>query len=956
MTKTFLNPQSVVALLAASPEGFFKQSDLDRYTGDSDRTADVVSEAVGAGRVAQEGDYLYDPARLTSDEVRERSALYRGSFPLLKEDGTPSLRPIAERVKQRDTRLRRLKDPVLTRLVGTFGDTPGYLTVDALCTHPGDEGALMILMDMGILKRSDGLIFDPLKISRASVNELHQQQVIAPVRQQLIDLLLERPGQTAPRVDLVERFGANVLEQVLQTGDFAVFSVPLVLGESAWVRLRESDPELAREIALETVRPKDEDWQVALEQSGDVVKADAQDGQTRREKVLVRTYPLNAASNRLGVHKETLQRAISSRRVHAFVDPEGTQRVPVAEIEAIRANPERLDQIAGMENIRLRDLAIALGVSIGEVEQRMRKAGVSAHRRKTRWSQVRGRWGLPNSLPDFRTIYSRQRSDWDAARAAQRAEERRIRDEQRHAERVRRDEERRQREELRARLLAAFPTWQHAGRADQRLVLHIGPPNSGKTHEALDALCIANSGWYLAPLRLLAFEVFDRLNQRGIRCNLLTGEEFIPVQGATVTAATIEMFNPVNSGDCVVIDEAQMLADPDRGWAWTRAVMEAQAPDIHVIGPPSARTLIERLAGAAAIPMDLIQHERLAPLQVANRPWSLDQIPERTILVAFSRRTVLHLKAELEMRKRNVSVVYGNLPPEVRRRQADRFADGKTEICVATDAVGMGLNLPADRVCFFELEKFDGKQVRQLTPSEVHQIGGRAGRYGMSTVGEVSATTKRGLKVLQWLYGIPPAELTHARVAPEVEDLALIPGSLAHKFAQWAELQSIPDSLRGIIKPADIDERIALARMLTDAEVNRLGLPAAVRLVNAPTRESSRAYWRACTTAILAERPMPLPEPAPNQIENDYDLDLTEQSIACSDIYLWLSRRQEFSAYAPHENDVRELRLAWSMSIDAALMRRIDTLARCVNCRRPLPLGHRFSLCDYCYGQRGDWW
>jgi ATP-dependent RNA helicase SUPV3L1/SUV3 len=308
------------------------------------------------------------------------------------------------------------------------------------------------------------------------------------------------------------------------------------------------------------------------------------------------------------------------------------------------------------------------------------------------------------------------------------------------------------------------------------------------------------------------------------------------------------------------------------------------------------------------------------------------------------------------MRKRNVSVVYGNLPPEVRRRQADRFADGKTEICVATDAVGMGLNLPADRVCFFELEKFDGKQVRQLTPSEVHQIGGRAGRYGMSSVGEVSATTKRGLKVLQWLYAIPPAELTHARVAPEVEDLALIPGSLAHKFAQWAELQSIPDSLRGIIKPADIDERIALARMLTDAEVNRLGLPAAVRLVNAPTRESSRGYWRACTTAILSERPMPLPESAPHQIDNDYDLDLTEQCIACADIYLWLSRRQEFSAYAPNENDVRELRLAWSMSIDAALMRRIDTLARCVNCRRPLPLGHRFSLCDYCYGQRGDWW
>src|SRR5258708_19216989 len=92
---------------------------------------------------------------------------------------------------------------------------------------------------------------------------------------------------------------------------------------------------------------------------------------------------------------------------------------------------------------------------------------------------------------------------------------------------MRRDEERRQREEIRARLLAAFPAWQHAGRIDQRVVLHVGPPNSGKTHQTLDVLSIANSGWYLAPLRLLAFEVFDRLNPRGIRRNLLPRQTFL---------------------------------------------------------------------------------------------------------------------------------------------------------------------------------------------------------------------------------------------------------------------------------------------------------------------------------------------------------------------------------------------------------------------------------------------
>src|SRR5262249_32863571 len=160
-------------------------------------------------------------------------------------------------------------------------------------------------------------------------------------------------------------------------------------------------------------------------------------------------------------------------------------------------------------------------------------------------------------------------------------------------------------------------------------------------------------------------------------------------------------------------------------------------------------------------------------------------LPPRTILVAFSRRRVLHLKTELEMHRRSVSVVYGNLPPEVRRRQADRFAEGQTEICVATDAGGMGLNLPARQVCFFELGKFDGKRMGVGGRGEVHQIGGGGGRYGLSKAGLVGAATRRGLRMLQQLYARSPDELTHARVAPAVEDLEMIPGTLAHRFAQW---------------------------------------------------------------------------------------------------------------------------------------------------------------------------
>jgi hypothetical protein len=502
---------------------------------------------------------------------------------------------------------------------------------------------------------------------------------------------------------------------------------------------------------------------------------------------------------------------------------------------------------------------------------------------------------------------------------------------------------------LRARLLAAFPAWQHEGRVDQQVTLHVGPTNSGKTYHALEALAAAGSGWYLAPLRLLAHEIFDRLNRKGVRCNLLTGEEYIPVPDATITAATIEMFNPNRSGQLVVIDEAHMLADPDRGWAWTRALMEAQAPELRVISPPFAANLIERLAAAGGMRFSVVEHKRLTPLAVANQRWSIAAMPARTILVAFSRRTVLRLKTELENYGRTVSVIYGNLPPEVRRRQADRFALGETEICVATDAVGMGLNLPADNVCFYEIEKYDGRTTRMLNPSEMQQIGGRAGRYGLSETGQIGATIKQSLSHLSKLFRATPPPLTHARIAPVVEDLELIPGSLAQRFARWRELQSIPDDLRNVLKPADIDERMALAAMLSDADVDKLGLAAAVQLVNAPTRESTRTYWLDCTRSILRRRQMPFPPEAPMLIQTAPDLEAAENAITCADIYLWLASRHEFSEFGADEAWVRSLRAEWSLNIDAALLNQLDTAARCISCRKHLPLGHRYPICEECY-------
>jgi ATP-dependent RNA helicase SUPV3L1/SUV3 len=482
--------------------------------------------------------------------------------------------------------------------------------------------------------------------------------------------------------------------------------------------------------------------------------------------------------------------------------------------------------------------------------------------------------------------------------------------------------------------------------------LHLGPPNSGKTHDGLQALVAAGGGWYLAPLRLLAFEVFDRLNRAGVPCNLLTGEEQISMKGAAVTAATVEMFNPSSSGPCVVVDEVHMLSDPARGWAWTRAILETQAPEVHLIGSPLTRSLVQKLLTASGRPLTVIPHRRLSPLGVARKPWKLEHLPPRTILVAFSRREVLHLKSLLERQGRRVSVIYGALPPEVRRNQAERFAQGASDVCIATDAVGMGLNLPADYVCFAETQKFDGQTIRPLSPLEVQQIGGRAGRYGLSTGGEVGATNTLDLAVIRALYRAPVTPLPHAYVAPAVEELVGLPGTLAEKLTEWSKLHSVPPAYKSLLRPADLQERIALAALLSPHDIAFLGLAAAVTLTNAPTREGSREYWLRCASALVGGDALPLPPFPPLPITSQMSLERTETAIACADVYLWLVMRREFAAYGSHKDTVSDLRASWSRAVDEALVSRLDTRLPCPICRRPRAQAFVYGVCTQCYENR----
>jgi len=317
-----------------------------------------------------------------------------------------------------------------------------------------------------------------------------------------------------------------------------------------------------------------------------------------------------------------------------------------------------------------------------------------------------------------------------------------------------------------------------ARRLTRRWTALLGPTNSGKTHRSIEAMAATEHGIYLSPLRLMALENQERIEAMGVPCSLVTGEEEIIREGATHFCCTVEEFARFRHQhwDVVVVDEVQMMADSQRGWAWVDALVSAHTPQLMMTGPaliePSLRTLCDLCEDKLVVQ----RTKRLSPVEVARHATTLERLEPGSLLVAFSRKLVLELKGMLESAGKSVSVVYGALSPEVRREQARRFREGEADIMVATDAVGMGLNLPAHTLCFYTDEKFDGIQNRQLKVQEVKQIGGRAGRFGHHDSGEITALDPQTLKSIRRLFNSPdaPVDLSQFQVRPSIDHLSAI--------------------------------------------------------------------------------------------------------------------------------------------------------------------------------------
>lgn len=508
----------------------------------------------------------------------------------------------------------------------------------------------------------------------------------------------------------------------------------------------------------------------------------------------------------------------------------------------------------------------------------------------------------------------------------------------------------RQRQALLARTVRDFKNLFPLARSlRRRLIFHTGPTNSGKTYTAFQQLKKAGTGYYLAPLRLLALEGYESLRDDGVSASLITGEEQLLDEDATHISSTIEMLSFETEVDCCVIDEVQMIDDRDRGWAWANAIIGAPAKTVIMTGSPNAREAIIALAEYLGEPLEIVEFERKNPLELLKSPTPIDAIEPKTAVIAFTRSNALRLKQQLSKTYRT-SVIYGNLSPEVRREEARRFREGETDILVATDAISMGLNLPIKTLLFSKADKFDGQNQRNLTATEVRQISGRAGRYGLSEKGYVGALTGDVLKTISSLFTkeIEPIALPF-NVMANFDHIMLVSNILEEKsLSEIIDFFVLNMKFEGPFRAANLE-----SMQEASAIVDRYDLDMRTKytLATAPLSTSSPLVMAAFERYVRAlEQKKPIAYIPPRALGN-YALSMeelqeAEDRIKEISLYLWLSYRM--GEYFVDAEKARMFRGELNRFIENSLQQS-HFVPRCKTCGKPLAPNAEFAICQSCF-------
>jgi len=507
-----------------------------------------------------------------------------------------------------------------------------------------------------------------------------------------------------------------------------------------------------------------------------------------------------------------------------------------------------------------------------------------------------------------------------------------------------------QRQELLARTVRDFKNLFPLARSLRRkLVLHIGPTNSGKTYTAMEQLHRGGTGYYLAPLRLLALEGYEDLKEHGINASLITGEEQIVDEDATHISSTIEMLSFETEVDVCVIDEVQMIGDRDRGWAWANGIIGAPAKVVIMTGSPNSREAIVALAEYLNEPLEIIEFERKNPLELLSHVTTLNAIEPQSAIIAFSRSNALRLKQQLSATYKT-SIIYGNLSPEVRREEARRFREGETEILVATDAIAMGLNLPIKTLLFSKADKFDGQSQRTLTASEIHQIAGRAGRYGLEEKGFVGALSPDVLRKITPLFS-KEAEIIKIpfRVMANFDHIQLVSTILEEKSLS-AILRFFVDNMKfeGPFRATNLESMAEAAAIVDRYD---LDMRTKYTLSTAPLSTGSilvMAAFERYVRSLAQAKPIAYipPRHLGSHAQTTEELQEAEDQIKEISLYLWLSYR--LGEFFVDSEKARSYRGELNRFIENSL-KQSHFVPRCKTCGKPLALGSEFSICQSCF-------
>ena len=354
----------------------------------------------------------------------------------------------------------------------------------------------------------------------------------------------------------------------------------------------------------------------------------------------------------------------------------------------------------------------------------------------------------------------------------------------------------------------------------------LGPTNTGKTHLAVERMCGHSSGMMGFPLRLLAREVYDRVVaiKGADKVALVTGEEKIVPRQAQYFLCTAESMSLDRDFAFVALDEAQLGADPERGHIFTDRILRARGrEETMILGSAS----IARVVKALVPDVEIIGRPRFSTLSYAGAK-KLSRLPKRSAIVAFSAEEVYAVAEMLRRFRGGAAVVMGALSPRTRNAQVQMFLNGEVDYLVATDAIGMGLNLDVAHVAFASLRKFDGRRTRRLTVSEMAQIAGRAGRHHKDgTFGSLghedgdAAFTPEEIEAIE-AHRFPPVDQLFWRDgAPRTDSLPHLIADLEEKPGR-PELRAAPEAVDLAVLKRLADDPLVVERARGQRQVTRL--------------------------------------------------------------------------------------------------------------------------------------